>query len=40
MVSEEFIKTEYPLHWYVWVNDFQTLESLLARKEVREPTNS
>lgn len=34
MVSEDFIKKEYPLHWYVWVNDFNTLKSVLAKKEV------
>ncbi|CAG9812412.1 unnamed protein product [Phaedon cochleariae] len=33
MVSEEFIKAEYPLHWCVWHNDYQNLKSLLNSKE-------
>lgn len=36
MVLEDFIIKEYPLHWYVWVNDYKTLETLLARKEVSD----
>lgn len=36
MVSEDFIKKEYPLHWYVWVNDYTTLETLLAKNEVSD----
>ncbi|KAJ8923292.1 hypothetical protein NQ315_001850 [Exocentrus adspersus] len=32
MVSEEFIKAEYPLHWCVWKNDYKNLETLLAKK--------
>nr|CAI5846460.1 unnamed protein product [Callosobruchus analis] len=33
MVTEEFIKAEYPLHWCVWKNDYKTLGGLLAKKE-------
>ncbi|CAH2007577.1 unnamed protein product [Acanthoscelides obtectus] len=33
MVTEEFIKSEYPLHWCVWKNDYKTLAGLLAKKE-------
>lgn len=33
MVSEEYIKTEYPLHWLVWVNDFKLLRKELSKKE-------
>lgn len=34
MVSEEYIKAEYPLHWCVWKNDYKNLEKLLAKKTV------
>ncbi|VEN60740.1 unnamed protein product [Callosobruchus maculatus] len=33
MVTEEFIKAEYPLHWCVWKNDYKTLGGLLVKKE-------
>ncbi|XP_060522044.1 ankyrin repeat domain-containing protein 13D isoform X2 [Cylas formicarius] len=33
MVSEEFIKSEYPLHWLVWHNEYKLLEKALATKE-------
>lgn len=33
MVSEEYIKAEYPLHLYVWKNDYKNLETVLAKKE-------
>ncbi|XP_017780401.1 PREDICTED: ankyrin repeat domain-containing protein 13D isoform X2 [Nicrophorus vespilloides] len=29
MVTAEFIKSEYPLHWFVWYNDFTKLEEEL-----------
>ncbi|XP_066257652.1 ankyrin repeat domain-containing protein 13D isoform X1 [Euwallacea similis] len=29
MVSEEYIKAEYPLHWLVWNNDYKLLEKVL-----------
>ncbi|KAJ8949323.1 hypothetical protein NQ314_008243 [Rhamnusium bicolor] len=32
MVSEEFIKAEYPLHLCVWQNDYKTLETLFSKK--------
>lgn len=34
MVSEEYIKAEYPLHLCVWKNDYKNLETVLAKKEV------
>ncbi|RZC34199.1 ankyrin repeat domain-containing protein 13D, partial [Asbolus verrucosus] len=33
MVETEFIKTEYPLHWLVWQNDYKQMETSLKSKE-------
>ncbi|XP_019761053.1 ankyrin repeat domain-containing protein 13D isoform X2 [Dendroctonus ponderosae] len=33
MVSEEFIKKEYPLHWLVWKNEFKLLEKALKENK-------
>lgn len=35
MVSEEYIKAEYPLHWLVWKNEYKLLEKTLKEKKVR-----
>lgn len=32
MVCRQFIETEYPLHWYVWNNQYKDLESVLSKK--------
>ncbi|KAJ8983987.1 hypothetical protein NQ317_008692 [Molorchus minor] len=37
MASEEYIKSEYPLHWCVWHNEYKNLEKLLATKRGRTP---
>lgn len=34
MVCRQFIETEYPLHWYVWNNQYKDLESVLSKKIV------
>ncbi|XP_057658211.1 ankyrin repeat domain-containing protein 13D isoform X1 [Diorhabda carinulata] len=33
MVTEAFIKAEYPLHWCVWKNDYKSLGALLSSKQ-------
>ncbi|CAH1135556.1 unnamed protein product [Ceutorhynchus assimilis] len=33
MVTEDYIKTEYPLHWLVWKNEHKLLEKLVKDKK-------
>ena len=34
MITEEFIKATYPLHWSIWNNNIEELKTLLASGEV------
>jgi hypothetical protein len=34
MPSIDFIKSEYPLHWLVWNNEYKELEKELSKKVV------
>jgi hypothetical protein len=34
MPSIDFIKSEYPLHWLVWNNEYKELDKELSKKVV------
>lgn len=34
MPSIDFIKSEYPLHWLVWNNEYKELDKELSKKAV------